>query len=406
MPNKKTTVEPVLVQKQAEIDLLVKTCHAEKAFAFDTEFVMEDCFEADLCLLQVATKNAVYLIDPFLDLDLAPMWELVANPEVQAVLHAGQEDLAVSVRASGKLPKNVFDIQIAAGLAGYDYPMSLQRLVQAVRHVRLHKAKTLTDWRKRPLSAEQIQYAAEDVSHLLSISDHLEGRLRKLNRLEWSREEFGRFEIEATYKKQDVDKILRIKGAGSLKGQQLAILKKLFAWRDELAQRLNRPARVVVKDYLLVEIAKHNMAEYEEICDLRGINIASKDIRSLCEVVRDALTIPKSEWPIPKKIKPEVSGQAALVALATAVIRSYCGRHDLAYAAVASQKSITELVRYCTKNNAKPNEEVNLLTGWRGETVGKVVAAVLQGKRHVSVERINSEFGICVSPADDERGTA
>ena len=134
MPHRSQNSDLLMVERQTELDDLARRCRAAERFAFDTEFVMEDRFEAEVCLVQVATKDDVAIVDPLLDLDLSALWALVADPTVETVVHAGQEDLGLCVQHTGATPRAVFDVQIAAGLAGYDYPLSLQKLVQALSY--------------------------------------------------------------------------------------------------------------------------------------------------------------------------------------------------------------------------------------------------------------------------------
>jgi len=375
--------EPVLVKTQEQVDHFRSVCIKEKRFAFDTEFVMEDRYESQVCLVQLATSETVVLIDPFLDLDLRPIAELIADRRVEAVVHAGQEDLVFSAQQVGKPPRNVFDTQVAAGFVGYDYPLSLQRLVQATQHVRLHKSKTLTDWRRRPLTEAEIRYAAEDVCYLLQVSDVLKQRLAELGRSEWLTAELKRFEDPALYEKVVEDKIARLTGVGALRGQQLAIVRELLGWREELGKRLNRPVRAVLKDHLLVEIAKHSMADFSEVRSLRGLNLSHRDIHALCEVVVKALALPSDKWPVPKPREIGKPHEAPMVALATAVVRGFCLDNDLAYGLVATQRSITELVRYMSNKKKGRAANVEILRGWRGETVGTLLKDVLSGKSTV-----------------------
>ena len=232
----------------------------EGRFGFDTEFVMEDRYEPEVCLVQVAVERRVGLIDPFAAIDLKPLWSLVADPDVQTIVHAGQEDLALCVQHTGKGARNVFDVQIAAGLVGLEYPLSLQKLVQSVLHIRLHKAKTLTDWRRRPLSDSQLRYGAEDVMHLPALCDALSTRLVQRNRVEWATEEFAAFENMSIYGRVEEEKLWRLKGTSTMDGRQLAVVRSVLHWRDQLAERLNRPVRGVLKDHLLVEIARLGLA--------------------------------------------------------------------------------------------------------------------------------------------------
>ncbi len=400
--HRRESTESVIIQRQEEIDELCAQCRAEGRFAFDTEFVMEDRFEPEACLLQVATEQTVALIDPFLDLDLSALWQLVGDAKVETVVHAGQEDLALAVQHTGHVPRNIYDLQIAAGLAGYDYPISLQKLVQATRHIRLHKSKTLTDWRKRPLTDAQLQYAAEDVLYLLGARRHVQDRLERKGRIAWAEAEFQRFEDLTLYRRADEDKLFRVKGTGSLKGPQLAVVRDLLVWRDALAERYNRPARAVLKDHLLVEIARHELTSFDEVRDLRGINLRDTDIRKMAKVVSEALTTSPEKCPDAKPRDIVTAQEAVLTALSTAVVRSYCSEHKLAYGLVATQKSIRELIRHRTISEPADDGAVELLNGWRGKSVGLLLDDVLAGRRTVRVEPSNGTLAVHVVPAPEE----
>lgn len=403
MDRRRPSNDIIAVERQAQLEEVCGACRALGRFAFDTEFVMEDRFEPEVCLIQIAAGPLVAIVDPFLELNLRPVWELVCDATVETVVHAGQEDLAFCVQHNGKVPRRAYDVQIAAGLAGYDYPLSLQKLIQATLHVRLHKSKTLTDWRRRPLTPEQVQYGAEDVCHLLQVREKLDQRLSQRNRSAWVREEFERFEQISLYRRAEEDKLLRVKGSGSLKGRQLAVVREVLAWRETAAQRLNRPVRAVLKDHLLVEIAKLELRSPGEIRDLRGINLSDRLVRALCEVVVDALNTPREQWPTSRPRDTETPKESALVALATAVIRGHCLENDISYSLLASQKSIRELVRHCTKGRPANRADVGLLNGWRGQTVGAVLKELFAGRRSVHVEPGKGECHIRLAPTDGTR---
>lgn len=388
--------EPIVVARQGEIDEFCALARETGGFAFDTEFVMEDRYEAEVCLVQLAVQKNVWLVDPFLELDLKPIWELVADPTVETIVHAGQEDVAIAFREVGQVPRNVFDVQIAAGFVGLDYPISLQKLVQAVMHVRLHKSKTLTDWRKRPLTAAQLKYAADDVSFLPAIRKKFHERLAKRGRADWAQEEFQRFEDRSLYVRDDDDKLRRVKGMSMLKGQQLQVGRLLLQWRDELAKQLNRPARIVMKDHLLVEIAKHGIATHGELRDLRGLNMGDRNVHALAAEVKRAMALPFDAGPEVKGEEFEEPRESVLIALATAVVRGYCLDEELAYGLVATKKSLRDLIRFRLGDNGKKESTTELLQGWRKNTVGALLDDVLAGRRAVRVESINGEAHVRV----------
>ncbi len=391
----------IAVERQDQVDEVCAECRRNGRFAYDTEFVMEDSFESEVCLIQIATESTVAMIDPLLDLDIQGVWELICDAEVETVVHAGQEDLNLGARHTGRPPRRIFDLQIAAGLVGFDYPISLQRLVQSIRHVRLHKSKTLTDWRRRPLTSAQIHYGAEDVAHLLALHDELKTRLRGLKRTEWAAEEFAACENMSLYKPTRIDRVARLKGTASFNGQQLATVGELLAWREGLARKLNRPARVILRDHLVVEIAKHAIKDAQELRELRGMNLSGHQARALCGVVDASLQIPESEWPAVRAQEFETPREATLVALSTAVLRSFCLDNNLAYSLAATQKNIRALVRHCTGTQNGDRNGIKLLTGWRGKAVGKMLEQILGGRGAIQVEPLRDGGGrIHILPLD------
>ncbi len=392
--------EIVLVDRQEQINEICDQCRVTGRFAFDTEFVMEESFESELCLIQIATATRVAIIDPFLDLDSKPVWDLVCDQQVETVVCAGQEDLALCVQHTGVVPRRIYDVQIAAGFAGYGYPQSLQKLIQTTLHVRLHKSKTLTDWRKRPLSEAQIRYAADDVSYLPAVHERLCERLAARGRLEWLHEECSRFEDISLYRRADEEKLVRVKGTAGLKGRQLAVLRELLAWRETAAKQLNRPTRAVLRDHLLVEVARHELCSFDEVRDLRGLNLSDRHVRALCQVVQDALAIPSAQWPKQTVRETETSAEAALIALITGVMRGYCVEHDLAYGLAASKKLIRDLVRHHKGGGPADPQDVELLKGWRGKAFGTMLKGLFAGEQSIRIGASDCEPVLYVTPTN------
>ncbi len=398
MTKRKRTGDVIRVADQGQLERLCNKAAKEGRVAFDTEFVMEDRFEPEVCLVQLAGASWIALVDPLSALDLAPVWGLLCDADVEVVVHAGQEDLALCYQHTQQVPRNIFDVQIAAGLCGPAYPLSLQKLAQQILHVRLHKAKTLTDWRKRPLSPEQIDYAAADVAYLLAIRDKLHRKLVRLKRDAWAREEFRRFEDIAYYRRAEEETLIRVKGSGVLKGRQLAILRELLAWRENVARRWNRPVRVVLKDHLLVEIAKHELDDPAAIRDLRGHSLGARDLADLGKVVQRAMQIPPDQWPKRETRITETPEETALIELLTAVIRSACAERDLAYGLVATKRTIRELLFHVLKREPVDAGKVELLRGWRGELLGEMLLAILSGRCDLRVHMKDGKPALRVRP--------
>ncbi|MEE9295471.1 MAG: HRDC domain-containing protein [Phycisphaerae bacterium] len=369
--------------------------------AFDAEFVAEDAYTAQVCLIQVATQERVWLIDPLAGFEVTPFWELVGDQRIEKVVHAGFEDLAISFHQTGQVPQNIFDIQIAAGLVGFDYPMSLLRLVRAVQGVKLPKSQTLTNWRKRPLSAQQIRYAVEDVLHLLPIRSSIHERLQAMNRVEWAREEFARFSSPETYQSDVQELFHRIKGVGSLDRKGLAIARELAIERDKLARRFNRPPRVLLKDHLIIEIARHALTRREELASLRGFSLRADALRRTLAAVQRGLNMPPEQRPKPVEVDDDTKQEQAIRKLLSAVLDDYCRSEGIALQLLATNSDIRALVLSHTRRRSKVEgrrskvEGVSgtlagvapgaLQRGWRKQAIGGLMDDLLSGRRAVRV---------------------
>ena len=389
---------PDIITRSADLNALCDRLAQAGCFAFDTEFIMEDGYGSAVCLIQAATESEAALIDPLADLDIAPFWKLVADPDIEVVLHAGVEDLGLCHHLTGQAPANVFDVQIAAGLVGREYPLSLRRLVQNLLRVRLHKSQTLTDWRRRPLTKAQRTYAVEDVAYIPALRRVLTHRLEKLGRLEWAQEEFGRFEDPETYAPPRETQLFRLKGAGSLDPQRLAIAVELLTARDALAEEYDRPTRAVLRDHLLIEIARNRWTEAQQIRSLRGLHLRRSAIDALAEAAKRGLETPPEKWPTPPNSMDDTPEETTLVTLLTALLRDYCLTHRIAYPLLASKQSVRDVVHSYTR--CVPNESP-LGRGWRAEATAELFDAVLTGRVAVSVGGSKAKPRLQVHPAPE-----
>ena len=209
---------------------------------FDTEFVGEDSYRPELCLVQVATAEQLFVIDPFSVGPLDDFWKLLLDPARTTVLHAGREDIRICQFQSGQPPACVFDLQLAAGLIGLTYPIGYAGLVLELLGQRMSKGQTLTDWRRRPLSPAQVRYAFDDVIYLLPAWKKLIDRLKRSKRAEWAAEEFATATARATMDEVAAERWRKVKGIGGLDRRGLAVAREVFQWREQFAERVNRPA--------------------------------------------------------------------------------------------------------------------------------------------------------------------
>jgi ribonuclease D len=354
-------------------------------FAFDTEFIRDDTYDAALCLVQVCSvAGEVALIDPTGDLDIAPFWSLVSDPKIVTIVHAGKEDFEVCLRTTGQVPRNVFDVQIGAGFVGHGYPLSLARLVEHLVHKRISKAQTLTDWLRRPLTPEQLKYAAEDVVYLPPIFARLEREIEAAKRSAWAREEFARFEEPEFYHAPPEERVQRLKGSKKLDGLGLLVLEKLVEWRDKWAQSRNRPIRALMRDDVLVEIARRRPQQARELEVLRGFPQAKnrKLVQELVDLIGETCKTPKSQWPAAIAVPEETPMMRVLLDLISAVIQAICNEESLSWNLLGSPQRLRELLEF---HAGRLDDKPSLLRGWRAEFIGQRMLDLLEGRSKIHV---------------------
>jgi ribonuclease D len=369
---------------------------AADRLGFDTEFVGEDSYRPELCLVQVATAERLYVIDPYGCGPLDGFWELLLDPDRVAVVHAGREEVRMCRFGIGRPPANIFDVQIAAALIGLSFPLGYAGLVQEVVGARAHKGETLTDWRRRPLTPAQIKYAFDDVRFLLPIHDKISHRLTELGRTGWAAEEFGGFVRWATAEDPAIEKWRRLKGTGGMSRRELAVVRAVFAWRESFAARLNRPPRVLLRDDLLVELARRPPATPEAVAGLRGV--PRGEVEAIAGAVQEAMALSPDEYPEAIDRENDPPHVAQVAGLLGTVLAEFCGRNFLAPNLVAASADLKGLVRSRQPGGRLPDDSP-FASGWRAEAVLPVMDATLDGRLAVRVQDPASPTPFVVGPA-------
>jgi ribonuclease D len=357
-------------------------------FGFDTEFVGEDSYHPSLCLVQVSAGDRLYLIDPLSAGSLEPFWRLVIDPSRVSVVHAGREEVRLCRLGGGAAPGKLFDLQIAAGLAGYAYPLSHGALVNQVLGVQLTKGETLTEWRSRPLTPEQIRYAFDDVRYLLPARARLGARLERLGRSEWVIEESARLAQATAPEETNNERWRKLRGLGSLDRRRLAAVRALFQWREEVAARTNRPPRTIVRDDLIVEIARRNPTRESDLQVVRGL--PKRDLEAIVRTVLVARALPAADLPEPADRDQDPPQVGLVTNVLTAVLGDFCVRNRLAPNLVASTADVKLLVRARLAGEGLPERSV-LTRGWRAGHVLPTMLAVLDGRRSVRIADVAAE---------------
>jgi ribonuclease D len=385
-----------IITNPVQLRGLVDHLRAIGRFAFDTEFVSEETFEPVLCLIQVATRERLAVIDPLAVRDVGPFWEVVLDPAIDVVMHAAGEDLRICLLRTGALPRRVFDVQMAAGMAGLNYPLSLVNLVGQVLGISLSGSETRTDWRHRPLTPAQLNYALDDVRYLLDVADHFMERLARLGRTEWAEAEFADF-LDSIAHRAEEDRWRRLPGLHQLSRRGLEMARRLAAWREDEARRQNRPLRQVVRDDLLVAIAKRQPRSRRDLEALRDFNRPAllNRTQEILAILDQARAVPELELPELPTRPEEPPGLSTVTNLLSAALAQCCVQNHLAGSLVANVADLKHLVRWHVDGRDESNPPA-LLQGWRGEVCGALLLDVLEGKLALRVVDPESEFPVAL----------
>jgi ribonuclease D len=357
----------------------------------DTEFMGEGRYRALLCLVQVAVPDPerpgevrVEVLDPLDErLDPRPLAEVLADPEIQVVMHAGRQDVALLRRVWETEVHGLFDTQISAGFAGLPAQAGYETLLREMLDVRLRKTASFTRWDARPLSDEQVGYAREDVLHLLQLADALAARLEESGRLEWARQEC--IPLEASTDARTVETAFeRLPRINGLDPSARAVAWEIAAWREGLAAQQDRPIQSVLPDAALVEVAKRKPSSPRALEQIRGLNPGH--LRKRGQDILDAVARGREQPPIPfegERRPPPSSADTPLIALGEALVRTRAMEAGLAYELVAARADLQAVVTALREKSPEP--EVRTLTGWRRELVGEELLELLAGRRSLSV---------------------
>ena len=382
-------MEYTLIETDSQLPELIQAMEAADLVGMDTEFVAEDCYKPDLCLIQVSTREHVYMVDPKAVEDISEVWRLLVDPSKTVVVHAGREEILFAYRATGKPMAGLFDVQLALGMLGGEYPASYGKLLQRILGEAVPKGETRTDWRKRPLTKAQLKYAALDVYYLPDLYDELTRQLDERDRQGWIDDETNRRQ-SALLEIEEQESWHRMSGLQSLNPQQLAIVRRLWQWRDSRARSKNMPARRVLRDDLIVELAKRGWTDASKIANIRGLHHGGlqRFLPEIADCVADGLEAdpPKVPWGNRnKRSRPP----ALLQQFMTAALAYLCRTHSIAPQIVGTSDDVGKLVSYWSHRSTLPEEHEDypaLLKGWRSELVAEPLFDIFSGRRALRVQ--------------------
>lgn len=374
-----------IANSSEDLGRLVSICRDRGVMGFDTEFMREKTFYARVCLVQVAVPDHIWLIDPLAGTDLGPVAELIADANIETIVHAGRQDFEIFYERHGCVPSNVFDVQVAAGFVGLGASLPYGRLVSEVLGPTLRKGESYTDWCRRPLTDAQLTYAADDTRYLTDLAAALREKLDGLGRSQWVREELRPLEEEDSYRADPGSAWKKVSGRGSLSGRQTTVLREIASWREETAMRRDLPRGWVIKDPTLIDIARRQPSSLEDLKAVRGMN--AKEVQRSGREIIDAVKLGRSAPALQTsdQLPRAVLARARVLSgLADAVVRARAEGAGIATEALTTRGELESVLAEAIADRLRP-EAHRLLCGWRKELAGDAVLALVEGRIAVKV---------------------
>jgi len=372
------------------LDDLCARLRGSTRIGFDTEFVSEDTFRPELCLVQViaeggAAGDVLAVIDPQPIGDLAPFWRTLAEGEHVTIAHAAREEINFCVHSIARPPANLFDTQLAAAFCSPEYPAAYSSVVQRLLNERPSKGEQRTDWRRRPLSDAQIDYALEDVRYLFPLHDKITHKVEKHGRTAWMEQETADF-VDEVIAARTRQRWRKVSGSGGLPVRSLAIVRELWLWRQAEAERRDLPPKRVLRDDLIVELAKKKSDREDKIKAVRGMlhGQLKKAIPDIAAAVKRGLEASTDDLVGPRRKPPPPQLQVLGQFLAPA-INSLCNRAQLAPALACTATDIRDLISFRLGWMRDEDDPPRLASGWRAELIGNLIDELLAGTKSIRI---------------------
>ena len=367
------------IDKPEQLAELCNKISQESWIALDTEFIREKTYYPVFCLLQIATPEWVVCVDPIALPELSELLKVINNPEITKVFHSSRQDLEILYQLTGEVTYPVFDTQIAAPLLGFQENPGYAMLVSNLLNINLSKAHTRTDWTARPLSEAQINYAADDVIYLCMVYKKMYQKLEELGRLSWLEKDFEQLKNQELYQMPPKNAWLKMKGRNRLTGKQLSIIQKLAEWREKTAQSENRPKNWLIRDDLLLELAKLQPESVNELAKIRNLNerVVRRYGKKICSLINEAKLNPPIPLDEKAKSTKKSKKQEAILDVLSAVVRKRADENALNPMILADRKVLEKMLH--------EDEDNPLLQGWRYSMVGKELQGLLKGQYTITL---------------------
>ena len=370
----------MFISTSEELAAFCERASSSKVLAIDTEFLRERTYHPRLCLLQLASSpEDIALVDPIAIRDLSPVASLFKDPAITKVIHSCSQDLEVLDGAMGCVPEPLFDTQVAASFLGHRMQLGYGPLVESYTGVHLAKAESLTDWSRRPLEPEQLEYAADDVRYLPGIYESMMAELVSRDRLGWVLPEMQSLTDPAHYRHLPADAYLHLRRAASLTRKQLAVAREVCAWREKVAESRNIPRKWVLSDEVVVEICKRLPDDVNRLRRIRGTEqLSERDAEAVLHAVSRGKACPNSELPQMKRKSHPTAEQESVVDLMYAMLRIISEKSGVATQLIATRDDLVDFM------DGKP--DAALASGWRLALAGGQLRGLLTGSCGLTVK--------------------
>lgn len=385
-----------MIRTQADLHALVARLRNQPEIAIDCEFHGEGRYHPELCLVQLASAGEAVAMDPF-ELDLAPLGEILAGPSVVKVLHAAENDIPLLAKATGHPVRNVFDTQVAAAFAGHGLSPSYAALVERLCGVTLSKGSRFTDWAARPLSAEQVSYALDDVRYLLKVAAALREELARRGRLEWAEMATEEMVAKALAPRDRSRLYLRLGRLRGLSPRQLAVLREAADWRDRRAASINRPVQSVAPDQALLQLAYDTPRTESDIGRIRGLQRIGGGAHDLLASIRRATELPAADCPPAVESGPRDERTELVSSLLATALRVRANELGIASSVIAGREQLDQLAAWHFSGRPEPPPEVLRPGGWRHAATGELLLSVLDGRCGLRVSA-DGPGGVVITP--------
>ncbi|MGA1222970.1 MAG: ribonuclease D [Phycisphaerales bacterium] len=371
-----------VVTTVAELEEVLAHVRAKGVFAYDTEFIGEESYWPRICLVQLATTERVVLVDAFALTDLAPVFDLVADPQLLTIVHAGTQDLEPVRRILGREPANTLDVQVAAAFAEMPWPAGLEKLVERFAGHKISKGHTFTNWDARPLTPSQLRYAADDVRYLPLVWERLRCELESRGSLAWALRECEQ-SVKIPARFDEESQMRRTLKTWPMKPAQIPTLRLLTRVRDEIARTEDLPHRVVMPDESLAEIVRQRPVSAQQLGAIRGLpkRFVQRYADTIAQAVEEGGKLPPEKIQAGRSVEESGEERSRIDAL-LAIVSARCIAMGLAPGMVVTR---TELSRWwVTRNSQKP---VPLFEegDWRIEALGNWLDGFLKGEVRVTI---------------------